>query len=307
MIIWYLIIFFIVTLSSAFAFDPNNPAGSGYVLSFDDEFTTLNSVDVNNSGAVGFKWYVQYPYGASTTPANRFSLTTDGLVLTPQSGDNTQWMMATAAKRSSNAQGFVGNVFGGVDGYYAEAQISFDNTLVNTSNGWPSFWAESLQHMITTDQWAGQASGYAHFIEDDFFEYDTAAGSGANSYGQAVHDWYGLYKVTCSGFCDDTLPNFVVKLNTTTWTTPHTISQLYIPGTASNGFVGLLQNFFDGVHVNVNYTWTNAGARTPPLVAPYLGSIMDRQSVAIVLGTGVGAPMTIRYVRVWVPGGFPSH
>ena len=38
LIIWYLLVFLIVTLSSAFAFDPNNPVGSGYVLSFDDEF-----------------------------------------------------------------------------------------------------------------------------------------------------------------------------------------------------------------------------------------------------------------------------
>src|ERR1700720_4049275 len=48
------------------AFDPANPAASGYALVFDDEFNSASTIDVNNTKAPGFKWYPGNFFGGAT-------------------------------------------------------------------------------------------------------------------------------------------------------------------------------------------------------------------------------------------------
>ena len=175
----------------------------------------VSTIDINGTGNPGYNWYVTKPFGFATTPASDISVS--GGVLTLNGTGAQNWAISTLAP-ANNAQGYVGQVFAG--GFYVEARIAFDNTLVNTANGWPSFWGESLQHMIdashpSLEQWPGQPTGYTHFIEDDFFEYDTAPFAGANSFGGAMHDWYGIYNQTCSGFCNVSNPNFAVNTGST--------------------------------------------------------------------------------------------
>ena|ERR1017187_2850617 len=286
-----LVFYIFATISAGATFDATNPAATGYVPTFDDEFNSLSTIDINNTKVPGFKWYVQYPFGSAHALAGDFSVTSGVLTITPTTAN-----MGITTVVKDGAGGVRGQVFG--QGYYAEARIAFDNTQVITANGWPAFWGESVHHILTLDRWPGQPTGYAHFIEDDFFEYDTAAGSGANSYGGAWHDWYGIYNVTCSLFCNVT-NNGVISLGSTTWTSFHTVGRLYIPGTPANGMQGSSTSYFDGVAVGTPLTWTGVRPGTAPPSGTFEFSVIDNDQMTIVVGSGAGLPLQVDYVRVW--------
>ncbi len=95
--------------------------------------------------------------------------------------------------------------FGG--GAYFEAVFRFDpeDTINAKGVGWPSWWAMAIEHLagLPMQQWPGQPSGYDHFIETDFFEYDVWSFSPHNEYGGAMHDWFGIWKSTCpNNYCN---------------------------------------------------------------------------------------------------------
>jgi hypothetical protein len=168
------------------------------------------------------------------------------------------------------------------------------------TNGWPAFWSMAIEHLArpgVADQWPGQASGYVHFIEDDFFEYDTYAFAGARSYGAALHDWYGIWNPTTAYSNIFNQTNFVVQTRAgTDFNQFHTYAQLWVPST--NGQVGFVINYFDGSALSqVSWVWAGPGA--PPPSGNSLFSIIDQDHLALCLGTGVGELMVFDWVRVW--------
>jgi hypothetical protein len=304
-------------------FDPTNPAGSGYALVFSDDFSNPNTVDLSATGNAGFNWYLTKFFGYETEPSSSFSFTSDGITITPtkkQGGYN----IATVAP-ASNSTSYVGNAWGG--GAYFEIKFKFDPTLVNFSNGYPSIWAESLEHATEKSHPPETPASFEHFIEDDFFEYNITWAPTV-AYGTAIHDWYGQYDTVCkygylagkTGFCDITNSgagtpyyNFVTGKpdgSVINWNLWHTISQLWVPGNAANNYRGYVQNFLDGVAM-----YAGAGAFSPlskvgwssnsPSTFATLQnneaafSILDQQHLFIILGTGASQPFTIRFVHVW--------
>ncbi|MGQ0444228.1 MAG: hypothetical protein ACT4O2_03635 [Beijerinckiaceae bacterium] len=310
-------------------FDPANPTSAGYSLVFSDDFTNPQTIDLNATGNPGFNWYLTKFFGYGTEPASTIAFTQDGLVLTPSSAMGGNWNIATAAP-ATNSQGYVGKAFGG--GAYFEAKIKFDPTSVNFSQGFPAFWGFSIEHAANkgADHPPGTQTGFQHFIEDDFFEYDISWAS-STSYGTAIHDWYGIYTSTCQeghraglpGFCDVTnngvgtnYNNFVsAKQNNAAidWTQWHTIGQLWVPGNSRNRAQGYVQNFIDGQAANAGAGtfaplsktgWKDAAAAfIDPLNSSTAFSVLDSNHLMIILGTGPGQPFTVGYVKVWqIPG-----
>ncbi|MGH6844210.1 MAG: hypothetical protein ACRECU_05725 [Methylocella sp.] len=312
-------------------FDPTNPTSSGFGLVFSDDFTNPQTIDLNATGNAGFNWYLTKFFGYGTEPASTIAITPDGLVLTPSSDIGGNYNIATAAP-ATNTHGYVGQAFGG--GAYFEAKIKFDPTTVNFSLGFPAFWGFSIEHAANmgADHPAGTPAGFQHFIEDDFFEFDIGWASPV-AYGTAVHDWYGIYSSTCQegyragspGFCDVTnngvgtaYNNFVsTKRNKATidWTQWHTVGQLWVPGSSQNRTPGYVQNFIDGRRA---YAYDGTGKFTPlsktgwdDLASPFIDplhsstafSVLDRDHLMIILGSGTGQPFTVGYVKVWqIPG-----
>ena len=309
-------------------FDPSNPTSTGFSLVFSDDFTNPQTIDLNVTGNAGFKWYLTKFFGYETEPASTIAFTPDGLVLTPTSVTGS-YNIATAAP-ANNAQGYVGNAFGG--GAYFEAKIKFDPATVNFSQGFPAFWGFSIEHAANKgdDHPAGTPTGFQHFIEDDFFEFDISWASSI-AYGTAIHDWYGIYASTCQegyrkgspGFCDVTnnglgtpYNNFVsTKQNNVTidWTQWHIIGQLWVPGRPYKRPEGYVQNFIDGQPAYAGdgkFTplsktgWKDvASAYIDPMNSPTAFSVLDSNHLMIILGSGLGQPFTVRYVKVWqIPG-----
>ncbi len=144
----FLAFFFLFSYSAEAAFDPTNPGASGYVLVFDDEFNSIATIDVNDTKAPGYNWYVWNSWTQTATPASNFSVSGGVLTLTCSlSSTNCTAMMYTSIRSTSANLNGVGTNFAG--GWYAEASIAFDHTLVNTSDGWPTFWFEAVPWLQT--------------------------------------------------------------------------------------------------------------------------------------------------------------
>jgi len=295
------------------AFDPTNPAGSGYVLVRSDNFANLSTIDLNNTKASGFHWYVGRFFGWGAVASSNFTTDANGLVLnTPDTFSN--FSMGSATDNATG--GYVGTVFSG--GMYIEASMAFDSSLFNFSNGWPSFWSMAVEHMQGThnDQWPGQAAGYEHFMEDDYFEYDNPNGT-RDQWGSAMHDWFGNPASQINNApggntpwnnAFQVKPGSVIVWNATTF---HTLGHLYVAGSVANGGNGYVQTYIDGVAsvstsspASTKVTWTDTittPAALPTSTAVF--AIQDQDHMVVILGTANNIPYHIGHVNIWmVPG-----
>jgi len=208
----------------------------------------------------------------------------------------------TSAGASRGGPGFRGTAFGG--GGYFEATFAFNSALVNTANGWPAWWSEGLEHMISKgDNWTGQRPNYEHFIEPDFFEYDTGSGK---AYGGNMHDWYGVFNSTCAGnsYCGYQLPYSTVVRNVpsnTDFTQYHRYGFLWKPATATTK--GALSYYFDGVQVGATTTYSKFTNQPPAPNAstPWSFGVIDQDHLVLIIGTAPPVPMKIKSIQVWQP------
>jgi hypothetical protein len=294
--------FFQCSIASA-AEAPSYAAEVGYTTNtFSTNFTSSN-VDLANSGKAGFSWYPWNLFGSHTNTA-AIVLNPDGSVML--SGDTTgpNGELVTVSP-THNAGGFVGTAFGG--GAYIEAVFKFDPADVArvNSKGWPAFWSlpiEGLQGTKLQDanQWRGQAPGYKHGVEADFFEYlFLRNGDPRNAYGAGMHDWYGIYNVTCRGLCQQ--PGNAGKRiapEGTDFTQYHRYGFLWVPATATSS--GYSRFYFDGNPIGPDQQWTLFSDQPPPPTQqPWAFGVIDRQHLMLILGTGIGEPMTVQSVNVW--------
>lgn len=279
---------------------PPQAAAFGYKMR---TFSSRFDMDVDTAGSLkpGFKWYFWRFFGQSAKAENVLigGAEKGVTLLGDTTGPNGQ--LATAAPVSTSAK-FVGSAFGG--GGYFEATFKFDPKEVISRGfvGWPSWWSMALEHMagLDTRQWAGEQAGYEHFIEADIFEYDlkddVRAGN-ENYYGGAVHDWYGHPD---QGLKKVTLPHFAVVRKAPRgidFNQYHRYGLLWVPATESRN--GFLEYYLDGRPIGLKVEWTKLIDQAPPPRSPWMFGVTDRNHLVLILGTGVGQPMTIESVDVW--------
>lgn len=282
---------------------PSYAAAVGYnTRTFAANFTSA-TVDMAGTTKSGFLWYPYTLFGRHAN-VSAIKLNTDGSVTLAgdTTGPNGEITSATPA---SNSAGFVGTAFGG--GAYIEAVFKFNPSDVAAANskGWPSFWSLAAEASVFnngSNQWKGQAKGYEHQIEYDFFEYDYLPyGVPRNVYSSAMHDWYGIYNVTCSGLCQQGTASAVSKRATpvtTDLTQYHRYGYLWVPATATAE--GYARAYFDGEPIGTDVHWTQFTSQPPtPNGQPWAFGIMDQQHLVLILGTGVKEPMTVESVSVW--------
>ena len=212
--------------------------------------------------------------------------------------------IATAAPAKDSA-GWVGVAFGG--GAYIEAQLRFDPAASRDApqKGWPAFWGMAIEHLaaLPGEQWPGQPQGYQRFNEVDIFEYDlTRFGLPEAGYGSALHDWYGRYQHTCAtGYCHHSTAMPDVRMKpppATDFNRFHKYGFLWIPATAHTP--GRAQFFFDGKLIGKPASWDHLTDRIPELEMRSAGfSVLDRNHLVLILGSGRAQPMTVRAVDVW--------
>jgi hypothetical protein len=269
---------------------------AGYTTrTFHDTFANLDN------------WSNKRAFGNDDSDLTGVTTGAAGLVFTT-SATVKQYAICTAAIDSSGSPTTFdsGVAFGG--GGLFVASIRHDphdtDSAAKRTNGWPSFWAMSIEHLLQPDgdeQWDGQAEGYNNFAEIDFFESLNAIGY--PSYTANGRSWYGelgSYQAVDSEGSWFYPPN-------TDFTEFHEYAGLWIPATATTQ--GYFEFFFDGEKCGSQvsnqathpFYWDQwAGTETPP---PVLGESafakMDEQHLALILGTGSGIQMEVEYVSVW--------
>ena len=272
------------------SFNPHHPEASGYHVVFSDDFSSQATLDAADTRAPGFKWYVHPFLGGHQKPEAVIRIEDGHLTLA--NGGN----VATAAP-APGAQGWVGQTF--AHGGYFETTLSLGPTPAK-AKGWPSFWSMSLEHLIGDhgDKDPIGSGKDVRYGEDDFYERDTDW-AGLDTYGAALHEFYGTYQSSChpNSYCEHSnngegtpYNNYIIHTGSRIdWAARHTISQVWSPATP--GHPGYIRNYFDGKPVGPNPTIWSRDPHDP-------FSVLDRQHLVIILGTG-SEPMSVHSVRVW--------
>jgi hypothetical protein len=286
---------------------PTQALQAGYVIRTYGPSPTLETSKANYPGVAFF-----YPpsFLGQSEPASASQQNADGTITLPgRAGDTTNGQVASATS-ARNMAGFVGIAFGG--GGYFEATLKFDGwqgaaTDPNsTSMGWPSFWSLSLEHLLGSDadQWPGQVSGYQHFGEIDFLEYNLASAQKTDEvYSGSIHDFYGLPNVTCAPamYCEvqNTYASKILNVPANTdFSAYHNYGMIWVPATDSGD--GYVQWYFDDEPIGQPVTWAQFSQQSPNLTSVDMDfGIIDLQHFVVILGTGVRYPMTVSAVSVW--------
>jgi len=265
-----------------------------------------SNVDLGMTYSSGYKWYVWNFFGA--TPAlNGTEVNSNGTITVGSGPGNGN--IASAAV-ISDAPYYVGTAFGG--GAYIEATFSFNPIGAAfppypSSTEWPAWWTMAVEHLanLSGQQWAGQTTGYYHFIENDIFEFLQPVSSYA--YDSTLHDWYGIYDSSCPpGFCAINSNNYAPLNNAnitnipigTDYTLNHRYGMLWVPATGSaNGSIAF---YFDDIQVLPTIYYSQFTNQSPPpsLTTPWTFGIIDQQHLVLILGGG-GNPLIVKSVAVW--------
>jgi hypothetical protein len=293
-------------LATLAATPPVEASQHGYNTNTFSSNFTAQTVDVNRTLNRGYKWYLFDFFSKLASPAG-ITINGDGtMTLLGDSTGAIGELSSIAPYRGTNT--FVGTAFGG--GLYIEAVFHYDPAQVTAAHAggkrwpYPSFWSLPIEGngnlLPGGNQWPGQAAGYIHNVEVDFFEADYV--TKPTAYGVGLHDWYGIQNVTCpSGLC------VVHMLNPTGERDPpagtdfnqfHTYGFLWVPATATTQ--GYMSAYFDGVLVGHTVYWSQYTNQAPtPVGQPWCFGRIDQQHLYFILGTGVGEQYTLKSVNVW--------
>ncbi len=276
---------------------PPQAAAAGYnVNTFNSTFTAAQ-IDMGVTGNAGYQWYI---FNWNVNPnANGITRDGGGLHFGP-SIQNTGYQANVSTFYGLSNGAWHGTAFGG--GGYFEAIINFNASAIKTQNGWPSFWSMALENVavgranVLSAQWIGQAAGYKHYTEVDFFEYINNGNT--NSYYGTVHDDWGIYNVTCPGWCSvQNGNNQIVVPSATNWSANHRVGTLWVPATPTTD--GYIANYFDGA-LTTKISWKQYANQSPsPAGAPWEFGVTDKNHLVLFLGTGTGQEFNILSVNVW--------
>ncbi len=274
---------------------PALAAALGYTNNTFTSTFDSSQVDMNDTLDQGYKWYISRPFGAGATPVSGITLNTDGSVTLQYNGDVNTGILSAANKGGT----WVGSVFGG--GGYFEATFKFDPTAV-TGSGWPAWWGLPIEKVadLPDYQWPGQAAGYDHYTETDFFEY--FPGSPATNWYGSMIDWSGIYS---NGY-PVMINNWQINTIATSadFRQYHKYGWLWVPATsAAKGYVIY---YFDNVQTPDTVSWVQFHTNMTPADFTNLGAlygVIDQEHITLILGSGAQGAMTIQSVKVWQKNG----
>lgn len=271
-------------------------------LVFDDEFNSYSTIDMSNSKAAGFNWYVGQWFSTGATNTNEITISNGVLELGGGGGTGVVTLDSAIANSSG---GSTGSVFG--NGAYIEASILYNPAGGTNASYWPAFWGLAIQHIAGAAQWPGQPSGYANFAEVDFMEAYSST-----QYTGTIHDWSGTYSSNGWEFNIQNNGNNIISLGSVDWSVFHTYGLSWVPQAGNTP--GHVTWYFDGQAESTIY-WLgpatstslpgiNTGSFTPssPGQAAATYSVLDSEQLALSLQTDASWPMYVDWVRVWQEG-----
>lgn len=255
-------------------------------LVFEDGFDTIDTIDMNATGAPGFRWYRDRPWmndGSGNTNMAAISLA-DSVAQIDQEVFTANYAISTVCPSTGVGQGFQ---YG-----YFETRMRFDTSLGAVGvEGFPAFWTLQKEHLTGPRP--------QRYIEIDIFEAFKDTG--------AAYD--GAFIHTMHDICDTAggAAQYINWRNKDNWTEGvinsdwHTYGVLWLPGHVSwylDGQRLAEEEFFPCRIPSGNVIETLTGNETAPIGA-FSNADWHNVSVAVILGTGPGWPIEVDWVRVW--------
>ncbi len=257
---------------------PNAARSAGFTdLAFCDDFNSMSTIDVTGSGAPGFKWYTNQPFGGGQTQPSEYSVSHS--VLSVASNTYTgNWTLTTRDPKTGNGGAWNFGFF--------EARVRFDPTLGPKSPGWPSFWSLSSYHT--------QFNNLGYWPELDFFEaYTGGFSSYSGAFVGTLHQW------KAPGGNYENWQNSNNFQNTSVdWNDWHILGCLWTPGQVTwylDGNALMTQKYSATAPPNPSPD----SIQPPPYTGVFDGT--DTQTMQLILGSGPKWPLYVDWVKVWQP------
>ena len=273
---------------------PTQPAPAatyGYnTLKLWDDFTSLSTIDVNNTLAPGFNWYIQNSQGKTYTQAPG-CCKVDGTILTFTPKTNLGGWLCTCGWTGISPNYTVGNAIAPTGAYF-EARMS---SAGRDTNGpwWPAFWLYDNQitiNIAAANNFPWNGNHYAEIDIMEKFGVDTTVLS-------TVWDWSGFTQPSTPIAAGTHFP----ASGTLNFADFHTYGCLWVPA-SKNGGTGLIQFFIDGVHqagIDVTYSQTGASPEGNGTIGQFYCLDTSVLGYNLQIGSGAAWPILVDYVMVW--------
>ncbi len=243
-------------------------------LTFSDDFTTLDSVDKECSGAYGYKWYANLPFGGKDAEPTDYKLTADGISV-ERKPTLFSWTLCTLDAATGAGWGYVHG--------YMEMRIRTPGKRLSGEKGSPAVWSLPPEKILSLP------ASQRHYVETDFLEF-----AGDEFYTTTLHDLHFANKLGTEYIrWDKNSNNEYMGLRDDEW---HTM-----------GFVrqnGVMRCYLDGKEYMTLY-WAE-GEKSYPEATLLKGgdgidafTIVDKQLTPLVLHGAENWPLEVDYIRVW--------
>ncbi len=220
-------------------------------LTFSDDFLSRDTIDVNNTLAPGYKWYMANAMIPQDSPDGNIHA---GVVQSPSSvsvahsiltfvpsAKSGGWLTNVCYKGASPPR-TVGTPIAATGGYF-ECRMSFDPnfkpaaSFVYPFQYWPAFWIEDIDLWLAIND---RNTTLGNKPELDFFEYF----SRSVGYGMDLHDWTNNRN---SAALILRIAN--ASLGSPAFQRMNTFGTLWVRQ-SKNGGTGIVQRYFNGKHIS---------------------------------------------------------
>ncbi len=246
-------------------------------LTFSDDFTTLDTIDVNATGEVGYHWYLTRPYGATTLKPNDFVLTEEGIHLQLHEPTHN-YGIAMVDTRTGAGWGYKHG--------YMEARFKFPaNRVIPDSKGGPAIWA-----MPAERYWCF----INHWLEMDFLEYWGNKFGEKKAYTVTMHEQACQYGGGMIQWVKNQNTFWHYGLGDNKW---HTMGWLWKEG--------CLTTYLDGEQI-MKQQWGASAEQPEPELKAVKGEfgenpfcIFDKYTQPVTISGAYGWPMDVEYLNIW--------
>lgn len=249
-------------------------------LVFSDDFSNLGTIDVNKTGNDGYNWYLRCPWNKPTAGPGDVSVQSDStgsfLRITP-TVNNVNWTMSTMDPRTGRGHSFKYGYFEARMRFVPPAEPNWDSG--NYPFAWPAFWGVSHADLL--------GRGGSRTVELDIFE----GCNGPGAHVGVLHDFRDGTRWSSSNAVHQTGTDF------RQW---HTYAARWTPA-------GVAWYFDDQWLMTQTYGWNGPSPRarlnyketSVPSPSDCFTLMNDIDGMVFALGSGIGAPMDVDWVRFW--------
>lgn len=253
-------------------------------LTFSDDFTTMDTIDINGTGKIGYKWYVTLPFEAPDTKPEDLEFTPDGLLL-KKSDIHFNYTLGTMDMVTGAGWGYT---HGYVEAKFRVPEHRYSDEV--NPHHHPSIWALPYENMWSkTDE----------HLELDHLEYwGYIFGGEETLYTVSMHHHKYNFNVD--------KPGTSLEMNAVNRKTSHHFGmgdeQWHTMGWLWEE--GYLTSYLDGKEI-MTQKWSKDG-KPDPAPEMKLGddetgvfSVLDEHYLPMIISGGSNFPLEIAYLNVW--------